>query len=120
MLRRECHWLFPEEMFAVPAPPLRYYPLLPVDMSQIPGENLLAVLHQLFAQGPWLPPHRRRDLNAHAHPLAPRTNELSGPAPGLNLAGVSTGLPALGRMGAPSEPGCLATGLRVICLTHAG
>ena len=51
VLRRECHWLFPEEMFAAPAPPLRYYPLLPVDISQIPGENLLAVLHQLFAQG---------------------------------------------------------------------
>ena len=35
---------------------LRYDPLLPADISQTLGENLLAVLHQLFAQGPWLPP----------------------------------------------------------------
>ena len=37
---------FPRGDFAAGA--VRYYPLLPVDISQIPGENLLAVLHQLL------------------------------------------------------------------------
>jgi len=50
VLRRECHRLSPGRW----SPPrrrhhLRYRPLLPADISQTPGENLLAVLRQLLA-----------------------------------------------------------------------
>jgi hypothetical protein len=66
VLRRDCHLLFPEEMFAASTPP----PSLPsapaVDISQIPPESHLAVLRQFFAQGICCHRHRRRDLNAHA------------------------------------------------------
>ena len=83
-VRRECHRLFPEEMFAAPAAPPTFATIhsSPADISQTLGENLLAVPASSSPKDLGHH-HRRRDLNAHPRrttdrgdcPRAQRTSE---------------------------------------------